>query len=125
MVVKTEKLAAAKTEDTAHLYGGFTELRGAVNPALGLALFPSITPEGLILTAGTLAELESEITVSPASIQAGALREVVVSGSGLSPDVTGSLRCIECEEPELLGSIQGLAASVTPATMIDGVGLLE
>src|SRR5690625_7661087 len=81
MVVKTEKLAAAKTEDTAHLYGGFTELRGAVNPALGLALFPSITPEGLILTAGTLAELESEITVSPASIQAGALREVVVSGS--------------------------------------------
>jgi len=118
MVVKTEKLAAAKTEDTAHLYGGFTELRGAVNPALGLALFPSITPEGLILTAGTLAELESEITVSPASIQAGALREVVVSGSGFSPDVTVSLSCIECEEPDLFGSIEGLVSSVTPSKMI-------
>lgn len=116
---------ATKTENTHPVYGGFRERHGLVDVLAGLALYPSITSEGVVLTAGPLVELASEISIEPDQLTSSGVRTVTITGEGFSPDITVALECVECGDPEGQGTIAGTVGTISATDVTVSFDLLE
>jgi hypothetical protein len=102
---------------TTGLQGGFSERIGLVDADAAIALFPSVHPNEVVLTAGPLQTLAAEISMDPSELDAGARRAVTITGSGFAPDISVSLECVQCEDPVGFGTIPGEVGTMTAGQM--------
>ncbi|MEM8560041.1 MAG: hypothetical protein AAGG50_19665, partial [Bacteroidota bacterium] len=98
--------------------GGFTDLTSLTIEEANRSLYPTITDQLFRVTAAEgVLTVSGDLTADPAASPNGRVASVALSGTGFAPDLTVTLECLACKNPETAGVVAGQVRTMTASTM--------
>ncbi|MEM6783236.1 MAG: hypothetical protein AAF624_05810 [Bacteroidota bacterium] len=98
--------------------GGFTDLTSLTIESANRSLYPTITDELFSVTAAEgILTVSGDLIADPAESPNGRVASVALSGTGFAPDLTVTLECVACDNPETAGRVAGQVRTMTTNTM--------
>ncbi|MEM6326134.1 MAG: T9SS type A sorting domain-containing protein [Bacteroidota bacterium] len=113
-----------RTSGQGRLAGGFDDRTALTIESADLSLYPALTRDAYTLTAATgIPTISGTLAVAPQEVRGGEAVELTLTGTGFAPDVTASLECVTCFDPDRLGTLPARIGSLSPTEAVVFVDL--